>query len=94
MVHAFVTGLVMPNASGCVVVAPSAPLADSMLAVPSARASVVPLFVRINNFNTRGMTSLDWRRHSELRLWGQRLIDFMFVSASPSPSFVQWCAFA
>jgi len=48
--------LVMPNTSGCAAVALSALLADSMPAVPLARAGVVPPFVRINRFNTRART--------------------------------------
>ena len=49
-----VPGLVIPNASGCVAVALSAPLADSMPVVPLARPGVVPSFVRIDNSIAKG----------------------------------------
>ncbi len=75
-----VPGLVMPNASGCAVVALSAPLADSMPAVPLARAGVVPPFVCINRFNTRTdfpRIGVCVQSCAPFRLWGQRPVDFL-----------------
>ena len=73
--------LVMPNASGCAAVALSALLADSMPAVPLARAGVVPPFVRINRFNTRARTDfprigIGVQSCAPLRLWDQHPINF------------------
>ena len=77
-------GLVMPNASGCAAVALSALLADSMPAVPLARAGVVPPFVRINRFNTRARTDfprigVGVQSCAPLHLWDQCPINFPCV---------------
>jgi len=79
--------LVMPNTSGCAAVALSALLADSMPAVPLARAGVVPPFVRINRFNTRARTDfprigVGIQSCAPLRLWDQRPINFPHVRIS------------